>query len=81
MNQSVKTRFQFDECTIFLDLYDLTFDDLSNFVLFIDNSPRFRSVLLESQRDLALLCVHGEDLDVDLLADAQNFIRVLQLAP
>ena len=79
--ESVKSRFKFNECAVFLDLYDLSFNDLTYFVVVVDHAPRLRLVLLESERDLALLAVHSQYLHVDLLTDAQNFLRMLELAP
>ena len=55
MYEAVKSRFEFNECAVFLDLYDLSFNDLTYFVVVVDYAPRLRLVLLKSERDLALL--------------------------
>ena len=48
MYKSVKTRLELNECAVFLDLNYFAFDNLSNLVVFIDNAPRLRLILLET---------------------------------
>ena len=60
---------------------DFALYHLTNNVLFADDRPGFWCVLLHTKGNLALFCVHGENLDFDLLSDLQRFLWMLQLAP
>ena len=81
MKQCVYAGLQLYECAVVLDLYYFAFDNLSNLIVFVDHAPWLWLILLETQRNLSFFCVHGKNLYVDLLTNAQNFLRVLQLAP
>ena len=81
VNQSVQTCFQFNKSTILFDLYNLTGDDSTDLVFRTNLRPWFRCCLLQTQRNLTLLFVEGQNLNIDDVSDVQNFLRVLQLAP
>ena len=80
MYESVESGFEFYECTVLLDLYNFAFKYITDLILLAYECPWLRLCLLESQADLALLLVEGEDLDVDDVADLENFFRVFELA-
>src|SRR5262249_4106065 len=50
-------------------------------ILLGDVGPRARRLVLERQRDLFLLLVHVEDVDLDLLIDVDHFVRVVDPPP
>ena len=57
VNQSIKSCFEFYECTVLLGLNNLSVEYIAYLVLVPYKSPRFRLSLLESERDLALFLV------------------------
>ena len=81
MYKSVESCFELYECTILLGLNYLTVKNITYLILVSDKSPRFWLSLLESERDLALFLIEGKNLDIDDVADLENFFRVLKLAP
>ena len=81
MNESVQTCFEFNECAVIFDLYNLTLENIAYLILLAYESPWLRLSLLETEADLALLFVEGEDLDIDDVSDLENFFRVFKLAP
>src|SRR5690606_177532 len=50
-------------------------------VLRLDILPRGGVLLLEAEGDLLLVAVDGEDLDLDLLVDADDVRRMIDAAP
>ena len=81
MNQSVQSGFEFYECAVLFDLYDFALENIADLVLVSDKRPWLRLCLLESEADLAFFFVERKDLDVDDVADLENFFRVFELAP
>ena len=57
MYESVQTCFEFYECTVVLDLYNFTLENIAYLILLAYESPWLRLGLLETEADLALLFV------------------------
>ena len=57
MYESVQTCFEFNECTVILDLYDLALEYIAYLILLAYECPWLRLSLLETEADLALLFV------------------------
>ena len=81
VDQTVEAGLQLYEATVFLDLNNFALDDVADCIVLVDDGPGFRNRLLETEADLAFFGAHAENLDLDLLTNGQNFLRVLELAP
>ena len=69
------------ECTVVGDVRDGTGDLLADRVLGGNAIPRIRLELLHAERDAVGFLVDANDLNLDLLADGQDFRRMVDAAP
>jgi hypothetical protein len=81
MDQSLDARFQFDEGAVAHDVDDFAGVAATDGVFRLDVGPRTRHLVLETQRDLFLLLVHLENVDLELLVDVNDLVRVVETAP
>ena len=70
-----------DERAVRGEVDDLARDARADRELLQDRIPRIGRRLLEAQRNALAVAVHVEDHDVELLADLEDFARVLDAAP
>ena len=76
MEEAVDTLFKVDESTAVGELYDLALEDLTDGISLFDCILGVLSKLLETKADSLLVEVITEDLSLDYIADAEDFLRV-----
>ncbi len=81
VDQAFDARLQLDECTVVGDVRDRTGDLLANRVLGGDAIPRIGLELLHAERDTVGFLVDADDLNLDLLANVEDFRRMVDAAP
>ncbi|MNZ54488.1 hypothetical protein D3C78_723890 [compost metagenome] len=81
VDQAFDARLQFNECTVVGDVRDRTGDLLANRVLGGDAIPRIGLELLHAERDTVGFLVDADDLNLDLLANVEDFRRMVDAAP
>src|SRR5262249_14166391 len=81
VDQPLDARFQLDEGAVAHDVDDLAGVPAADGVLLLDVLPRARRLVLEAERDLLLVLVHGEDVHLELLVDVDDLVRVGDAAP
>src|SRR5262249_54672144 len=72
---------ELDEGAVGHHVDDLALVPAADRVLGGDIVPRVRHAVLERQRDLLPLLVHGEDVDLQLLVDVDNLTRINDAVP
>ncbi|EGE57140.1 hypothetical protein RHECNPAF_470013 [Rhizobium etli CNPAF512] len=81
VDQAFDARLQLDECTVVGDIRDGTGNLLAFRILGLDAIPRIGLELLHAERDAVGFLVDADDLNLDLLADVQDFRRMVHAAP
>src|SRR5882762_117734 len=81
VDQAFDARFQFDERAVVGDVGDAAGEARIERILRLDALPRIVQQLLHAERNAVGLVVDLDDLDLDGLADAQHFGRVIDPAP
>jgi hypothetical protein len=81
VDQTLDARFQFHECTVIGDVRDAAVMDRPQREAAFDRIPRIGLQLLHAKRDAVGFLVDLDDLDLDGLADRQDFRRVVDAAP
>ena len=77
VQQTVDAFFEFDERTVVGQVADLSVDLFSDRVLVFDLVPRVVLSLLHTQRHLFATFVDAQNCDVDFVADADQFVGVI----
>src|SRR4029077_3980679 len=73
VDQTFDARLELDERAVVGDVGDAALDAGAERILALDALPRIIEQLLHAERDAVRLVVDLDDLDLDGLADAQNF--------
>jgi hypothetical protein len=81
VDQAFDAFFHFHERAIGDELGDLAAHAMADRVTGFDVFPRVVLKLLEAEGDALFLAIDLEDLDLDLLADAEHFGRMVEAAP
>ena len=81
MQQRFDAGVQADECAKLRHAADLAFDDLANEVQFIYLRPGIRLQPFQRQPNPAAFLVQPQHEHVDLIADVEEFTRVLDAMP
>src|SRR5260370_24254151 len=81
IDQPFDSCFQLDERPIAHHIDDFASMTASDRVLFFDALPGAGSLLLETEGDLFLFLVHGNDVNLELLIDVHHFVGIGHAAP
>src|SRR5690606_8773217 len=81
VDQAFDARLQLDERTVIGDVRNRTGDLLADRVLGRDAIPRIRLELLHAERDAVGFLIDADDLNLDRLADGQDFRRMVDATP
>ncbi len=81
VDQALDAAFELDERPVIGDRHDLAAHLRAARVALIDALPRIRRELLETERDPLPLAIEIEDLDLELVADGDDFRRMAHAAP
>src|SRR5262245_30258516 len=81
VDQALDPRFELDEGAVAHDVDHLAHDAGADRVFGGDVGPRTGSLLLEPQGDALLFLVHFDDVDLELLVELDNLVRVADAAP
>ena len=81
VKQTFQAFLQFDERTITDDIFNFSFDQGPDFVVFVNHSPRIRTSLLHPQGKLPLLPVNFQYADIDFIALFEHVSRSSQTPP
>ena len=81
VHEPLDARLDLDEGTVRHEVDDLALDARADRILRVGVVPGAGQQLLQSERNLARLAVHGEHDDVQLLANLQDVRRVPDAAP
>ncbi len=81
VDQPLDPGFQLDKCPVGHDVHDLARVLAAHRILGLDVLPRAGRLVLERKRDLFLLFVDVEDVDLEFLIDLDHVARVLHAVP
>ncbi len=77
VQQTIDTLFQFDECTVVGQVANLTSDHCAFAVLVGNGVPWVGHGLLDTQRQLLSSSIDAQDLDIDLVADVDHLVGMI----
>ncbi len=80
VQQAVDALLQFDERTVVGEIANLAGDHSTFWVLVHDRIPRIGHSLLDTERQLLAGWIDTENLDIDLVADLNQFVRMIDAA-
>ena len=81
VHQPLDAGFELDEGAVGHDVDDFARVPAVDGVLLIDVCPGAGRLLLEAEGDFFLVLVHGDDVDLELLVDLDDLVRVADAAP
>ena len=81
VNKSFDSFFQLGERAVIGDADNRSLDFCANGILFGNRFPRAGLLLLQTERNLFLFAVDGQDLDLDLVVNFEHFRRMVNASP
>ena len=81
MKQPFDSQIESDESAKIHHARDAALDQLSHLILIVDHRPGIGLELLEAQRNPPPLPVHAENVDIQLVANAEHLTGMLHPPP
>ena len=81
MDQTVYTGQNLGECAKAHQLHDLDLSRIADRIAIGEHGPGVRIRILVAERDLSLLTVKVNDIDIDLITDGNDLGRLMDAAP
>ena len=81
MNQTFNAVFEFDERAVISNARNSSIHSRADRKTFFDAGPWIRQQLFVTERDALALAIEFQNLDLNVVADAEQLVRILQTSP